>query len=780
MKNNSYVPQPPPTRAPAARLSFTARHPRLHGRGLLGAFLSLAFALAAPAATLTVTNTNDSGPGSLRQAIIDVPAGGTINFNLQPTDPGYNAATGMYTITQTSGEYVLTTSLTLIGPGRNVLTVSGNHTNRTFETVQSGPYVFSGITFANGYEAVSQGAGFEGRIAMLQFSDCAFVGNVMTPYGGYGGALSLGGDSTVSNCLFQDNQASISGGIYVQSGNTVVNGCTFVNNTGGDVINEGGSTTVTNSTFSGGSGNFRAIAGFGGAGGLGTMKVIGCTISGNYNGAIYNNLAVMVVSDCTITQNIARVAGAIYNSGSLTLSNSTVTQNSSLRSGGGIYSDRYNGATLTISHSIIAGNSCGVEEGNGVGPDVYGTIVSQGYNLIGDSSRSTGFGATGDLVGTSDAPIDPLLGPLQNNGGPTLTQMPLTGSPVINAGDPSFNLASLPYDQRGYQRVANGRIDIGAVESGSYLNLPPTAVPGNPVSVHDTSKVTLNGSASYDDNTPTASLGYAWQFTSVPAGSHAVLSNANTATPSFTPDLVGSYVVQLIVTDTGFPALASAPQTVLVSSYNQAPTGAASASPQLPLVGQTVTLNSTGTIDPDNDLVSYQWVLTTKPAGSTAVIVSPTAATASIVPDLPGAYSVTLTPSDFLGAGTPATATFTASTTQSYIEQRLREASAIAETLSGNDVSSKGNQKDFVKLLQKALKDAQHGRYSKAIKSVDNAIIRTDGVPLRGTPDLAGNSRDWILKPSAQTAIYSRLTQVRNVLNGMLPDNDDHLEDDGD
>ena len=233
------------------------------------------------------------------------------------------------------------------------------------------------------------------------------------------------------------------------------------------------------------------------------------------------------------------------------------------------------------------------------------------------------------------------------------------------------------------------------------------------------------------------------------------------------------------MTDSGIPALASAPAFVTISSNNQAPTGVATATPQLPLVGQSVALKSVGTSDPESDAISYAWSLVTRPAGSAAAVMSSNAANASLVPDLPGSYTVSLTPSDFLGAGESVTVSFTASSTQSYIEQKLRDAAALAESLPANQVTSKGNQKDFVKKLEKALKHAQHGRYSKAIKELDKVIIRTDGFPLRGALDLSGSSRDWILTQSAQTQLYTWMNQARNVLNGMLPDNDDGQDDDG-
>jgi hypothetical protein len=89
-----------------------------------------------------------------------------------------------------------------------------------------------------------------------------------------------------------------------------------------------------------------------------------------------------------------------------------------------------------------------------------GTLNSGGRNLIGDGTGGTGYDPT-DLVGTASHPIDPKLGPLQNNGGPTQTMALLLGSPAIGAGDTT---GAPPTDQRGAPRIVNGTIDIGAYE----------------------------------------------------------------------------------------------------------------------------------------------------------------------------------------------------------------------------------------------------------------------------------------------------------------------------
>jgi hypothetical protein len=111
--------------------------------------------------------------------------------------------------------------------------------------------------------------------------------------------------------------------------------------------------------------------------------------------------------------------------------------------------------------------------GHSIVSDGFSTIMSQGYNVSGDDGAGY-LNGPGDQINT-----DPLLGPLQDNGGPTLTHALLLGSPGINAGDPNF-VGPPDYDQRGlnYDRVRNGRLDVGSFELQEPLPTPtPTPTP---------------------------------------------------------------------------------------------------------------------------------------------------------------------------------------------------------------------------------------------------------------------------------------------------------------
>jgi hypothetical protein len=152
--------------------------------------------------------------------------------------------------------------------------------------------------------------------------------------------------------------------------------------------------------------------------------------------------------------------GAIFQGtyGSLVVNNSTIAGNQLGNSGHGGGLDLTNGATI-LYDTIVAGNLR-----DSAGDDVYGLLdtVDSLHNLIGDGTGTFLVdGYNGNQVGTHDDPIDPLLGPLQDNGGPTWTMALLSGSPALAAGDIDGVPAT---DQRGFPRVVDGQVDIGAYE----------------------------------------------------------------------------------------------------------------------------------------------------------------------------------------------------------------------------------------------------------------------------------------------------------------------------
>ena len=178
---------------------------------------------------------------------------------------------------------------------------------------------------------------------------------------------------------------------------------------------------------------------------------------------------IKVVTSFSILEDIVKNVGGKL----VSITNCTIVGNTSVLHAGGIYSPSYHvEGNFYLANSIIAGNIAGDIY---IGHDMWARCTSLGHNFLGRENpfiagvTSTGLinGVNGDQVGTSSAPINPLLGLLQMNGGSTATCALLAGSPALNAGDDSFAPVR---DQRGYARSGNS--DIGAFEFGGTYPRP--------------------------------------------------------------------------------------------------------------------------------------------------------------------------------------------------------------------------------------------------------------------------------------------------------------------
>ncbi len=386
-------------------------------------------------------------------------------------------------------------------------------------------------------------------------------------YGVNGGGIYSAGTLTVSNSTLLGNSAGwAGGGIFNDYGTATVSNSTLLGNSaatayGGGIMSNGGTLTVSNSTLSG---NSAAYDGGGIFNNYGTATVSNSTLSGNSaamcGGGIYNCSGTLTVSNSTLSGNSAtHGGGGIFNDrGTAMVSNSTLSGNSAA-DGGGIYN--YSGA-LTVLGSIVAGNT-------GSDPDIYGSVTSDSaYDLIGDGAGMSGI-SNGDpnhnQVGSGSNPINPLLAPLGNHGGPTETMPLLPGSPAIDAGSNALavdaNGKPLTTDQRGLPRTVNGTVDIGAVESQGYTLTPvagctpQTAVAGaalaNPLAV----TVTPNNA-----NDPVN--GGVVVFTAPVSGASAALSAASAtiaggsaSVTAATNGLRGAYTVTAAATGAVAPAV---------------------------------------------------------------------------------------------------------------------------------------------------------------------------------------------------------------------------------
>ncbi len=344
----------------------------------------------------------------------------------------------------TAGTLTLASALTIDGDldndGVADITIDGDSTSNVLHLNSTAVVTIDGLTLTGGGGSILNG----------------------------GGILSEQGDLTVKNSVITGNRAGVQGGgIASISGNLTVINTTVSGNysylTGGGIsFEDAGSKTLTivNSTISG---NSSFIKG----GGL----YIAPTASGSS------------LTNVTVTGNSAREQAGILVSGPLTITSSTIVGNIATDVGnptGGIGSV---GSAITLTNTVVAHNT---------GPDLEGSFTSGGHNFIGDGGLGAFVdGVNGDQVGTSGAPLDPMLGALANNGGLVQTMAPLAGSPLIDAGrngalpidtldlDGDGNTTErLPLDASGRVRIENAVVDIGAFET-SYNNAPTITIEGH-------------------------------------------------------------------------------------------------------------------------------------------------------------------------------------------------------------------------------------------------------------------------------------------------------------
>ncbi len=254
-------------------------------------------------------------------------------------------------------------------------------------------------------------------------------GNIATTGGGGGLVINTFGISTIASTSIVNNTAALGGGGLYISGT--------------------GPVTVANSTISSNTTNC-CVAGGILHSGSGELILRNSTVSGNTvsngdaGGIFVSGAGPLTATNTTVSNNIAgNNGGGIFNYGLLTLTNVTLSRNEA-SIGGGIYNFTLTGSSI-LRNTILDNNA---------GGNCNATITSAGHNL--DSGNSCGFSGPNDLIDTN-----PLLGPLSNNGGSTLTHALLAGSPAIDAADPTTFPAT---DQRGVTRPQGAGPDIGAYE----------------------------------------------------------------------------------------------------------------------------------------------------------------------------------------------------------------------------------------------------------------------------------------------------------------------------
>ena len=495
----------------------------------------IAVLISQSARAATVTTTADDGLGSLREAIANAAAGETINFSSVSAITltsgelvidknliisGLGASNLVIQRSTTSG----TPDFRIFNISSGTVIISGLTVSNGRDDVGGGIYSSAELTLndcvvTNNFATESGGGIFS--TSTMTISNCVVRGNSAAGEtgDGFGGGIYNAGTASAitstigNNSITSGTGGGFGGGIYndatltltssIINGNSAKGGPDNGGGFGGGINNGFGTVYLEDSTVSGNvaRGGAGSDGGLGEGGGVanyfGTVTLDRSTVSGNSalggdggsgapgeGGGVANDFGSVYVFNSTVSGNVSSggagtaslgspCGGGMFNGfGSLTLTHSTITANvvpiGFQQDGGGIFNL---GGSVELKNTIVAANAATVDLFNGE----FGDILSDGSNLAGSTSGLI-IPGPGDQFNITAAALK--LGPLQNNGGPTLTHALLCGSPAINAGD---NTDAPATDQRGFARIVGGVIDIGAYEGN---NTAPSISCSAPITVN--------------------------------------------------------------------------------------------------------------------------------------------------------------------------------------------------------------------------------------------------------------------------------------------------------
>jgi CSLREA domain-containing protein len=564
---------------------------------LIGLFIiGLMLSRSVQAATFTVNSTTDAVDASPGDGICETAQGNGV-CTLRAAIQEANALAGADTITLSAGTYNLTITgtgedvaatgdlditqdLIITGSGSAATIVDGGAIDRVFQINASVVVSISDITIRNG-DPINVGGVGGGvyNIGTLTLTNCIVSGNTA----GFGGGIytDINTALTLNNVTISSNTVgTYGGGIYkANNASVTINGSTIRNNSaspssgygGGIYTVSGASMTIDNTTISNNTASLGGgIVNDGGA----LLTITNSTITGNmaYNRGGFSNAGTMNLTNVTVSGNMAYVSGGgISNAGASAtayLNNVTITNNTAdadnAGGGGGGGIEIGGGGTVNLHNTIIAGNTVGA---SGSAPDCFGTLTSQGYNLIQNTNGCTISGsATGNLIGQN-----PNLGSLADNGGPTQTHALLAGSPAIDAGDNSLCPA---IDQRGFARPQDGDnnstavCDMGAYELALYsrISVSPQSYDFGSIAVGSSAaalEITISSAGTRNLNITGMTLSDTVNYSlnanggSNPCGGTALTLGINsscTITVTFTPQATNSLSATLTISSDYFDA----------------------------------------------------------------------------------------------------------------------------------------------------------------------------------------------------------------------------------
>jgi PKD domain len=313
-------------------------------------------------------------------------------------------------------------------------------------------------------------------------------------------------------------------------------------------------------------------------------------------------------------------------------------------------------ALLSVALAACGGGSGGSSDGSATVLPPSNLNVAPTASAGANQSVMTGAIITLDGSASSDANSDPLTYAW------TLTSKPAGSAATLAlamSAKPTF-IADVAGTYVASVIVNDGKINSTAATvtvTAATVNAAPVADAGVSQNVVAGSVVTLDGSASSDANSDP--LTYAWTLTAKPAGSTAALSLATSAKPTFTADVAGTYVANLIVNDGKVGSIAVT-VSITAAVVNAAPVANAGIAQNV-VTGSLVTLDGSTSSDANSDPLTYAWTLTSKPAGSSASLSSTTSAKPAFTADAAGTYVASLVVNDGkVNSSNVGTATITA------------------------------------------------------------------------------------------------------------------------
>jgi hypothetical protein len=442
----------------------------------IAAILMLSAPLASAATTWSVNtcdqaNVGTGTTGSLRYAAANAASGDTIDM------------TGLVcsTISLSTGDgavFFPQDDITVKGPGKNALTVSGNN-DRVFKHNGHGAFALNDLSVANGY--VHPSVGVEAKGGCISSNGSIYLNDVAVRYckaKGYSAVARGGGVYAANDAVAK--YSDINGNLAFSSGSASGNPAGGAGIFSYKSVLLAGSTIVGNQTTTGQGGGFRAF---------GNVTVIASTVSGNLavNGAgIYaqDNLAsasdsfTLLNSTVSGNQAFGLVGGAWTNAGTIHVYNSTVAFNSanSATANARHYApglsisdqgaDPINSVfkTVRLQSSLFSNNFYGfpTHHADDIGVTKFTAANTNGTPTSGGNNLAFATTIIG-LPNTLTTGVCPLLGPLRDNGGRTKTHALMSRSPAIDAGN-TFGSGLSIYDQRGFARVSGAAADMGAHE----------------------------------------------------------------------------------------------------------------------------------------------------------------------------------------------------------------------------------------------------------------------------------------------------------------------------